>query len=1564
MLTALALLLAPAFASAPSPLQAPQRPPPATDEEFDPRPFRIRDTQAARWRVDEIEGHIAARRWNEALDGLQELLDEHASDVLGAEQKKLANGVRAAHETHYGAAQKARELLFGLPLEARDRYRARHEPAARAAFLRAVQSLGRRALWEVARRFPLTESAQRAAWTLGDLEWERGNDGEAIAAWGHALGLALETPRLALAGAEAWNEAYGRLAARAGREPAELAAIQRRVALAAGALAVESAARDAARGARTTRLPGRDADTWFEPYVLPQHPFTLVARPSLHATRSESTLFVSTSLRVVALDAYTGALQWKSDEPPGWAELGAAQRRDFEKGIDLAHSWIQAAADERIVVAPLQIPVAFMRNQDFQRIANITTVIPDRRLFAFDVHTGAPLWNHMPPAGWDGDSGGFVERMSIAGAPRIVGRRVLVPCHRMQGRIDYHVGCFDLDTGALLWSTDVISGQRELNMFGRPMREFTAPPLVISGSNVIALTQLGAIACLDLYSGEVRWVTIYDQMPLPKNRDLVGRNERPVVWANQPPVVTGSTVIAAPFDSRDLVGLDLESGTLLWSLTNRRNGPIDALAGDGDAGLDQLVGAQGDTVYLAGQRVLAIRSPAGLDVAAPLTRRWDFVHPDLESSDATPFCALDEGRIVVPADSRCFTLDLASGRQVDEGLPWGEDRSDGNVLVCEREIFSVSNRKVCGYFDWGVLVDRARRAASEHPDDVRAALALGRLLANRGETERSVQGQSFLARTTLAEARQTLETALARGGSAYQAELAGELHRVLRSQARAFTDLADSREALAALVRAREFAPSPDDLRDTLLEELALVRRRPPGPEAEDRANAAAVDALYTLLDERCGTLTLLCDSAPQPTDADRAAELPFTFEPIVGGQSHSDVMPIELPVTLWTRFARERAAIRRQDTAREFALLHGLLADFGELPLLDATVGERATARIGALLRNGQRSGYEPFAAQAQTELDAALAARDAARLVTLAQHFPFSTAAQRANDARLEWSLDAGDVGEVARVLQTELPAPWDPAHASTRELGLVLRLAETARRAGSTELAESIVLALAADRPEHVCDTGPFAGRALRDVARELEAAHPAADDDARATFRADAKQIPDAGQPGEFELLGRIPRPEPGASADLLFGYTLSTRRASTLYAWNTAVPGARWAHPLPPSGGPLDSPGAGGQAGPWSRHVALTHGRVLVATADALVALNALDGEPAWSWPVPCATPRAMTLDAASGVAVLTIKSDEGVEFHGFDAWTGAPLWHEGPQPGAEFQPAPILSASRIVSLPMIGMNGVLVRDLFTGRRRLAFDLELKASQNIAEQAWIEGERLIVPRFDEPNLPELNQILCIDLATGARVWKIAINEIAGERRVLTDVLQHGERTYLLLKSPPGRREGNTQASSYPSGLFELSTNIGAVAPIHNLRLAPTDKILGSRAGRRTQLESSTVLVLSTSNAADMRIRALDLEGGELWVQSLGVKQNELQASVLAAPAWSDSAVALGYTIVQQGRQNSASSSTILAFFDRATGQPREKRALPANAVDKPDQLGLYPWGDVLVVRTKSRLEFLR
>ena len=49
-------------------------------------------------------------------------------------------------------------------------------------------------------------------------------------------------------------------------------------------------------------------------------------------------------------------------------------------------------------------------------------------------------------------------------------------------------------------------------MFGRPPHEFSAPPLVVEGGRVFAQTQLGTVACMDLFSGDVLWQTRYEQI--------------------------------------------------------------------------------------------------------------------------------------------------------------------------------------------------------------------------------------------------------------------------------------------------------------------------------------------------------------------------------------------------------------------------------------------------------------------------------------------------------------------------------------------------------------------------------------------------------------------------------------------------------------------------------------------------------------------------------------------------------------------------------------------------------------------------------------------------------------------------------------------------------------------------------------------------------------------------------------------------------------------------------------------------------------------------------------------
>ena len=214
----------------------------------------------------------------------------------------------------------------------------------------------------------------------------------------------------------------------------------------------------------------------------------------------------------------------------------------------------------------LQLPFSLSEVRYFSNI-RITVPIPQKRLFAFEARTGKPLWDHRPPAGWDGGQAPFEQRMIVAGPPVISGDRVLAPLYLSEGRIDYHVGCFDVDSGELLWSRALISGQRELNMFGRTPHEFSAPPLVVEGARVFALTQLGTVACLDLFSGDVLWQTRYDQIVIPRNTSM-NASQMESVWRPSPPVVSGQTLIATPFDSHDMLGLDCASGALVWSLPN------------------------------------------------------------------------------------------------------------------------------------------------------------------------------------------------------------------------------------------------------------------------------------------------------------------------------------------------------------------------------------------------------------------------------------------------------------------------------------------------------------------------------------------------------------------------------------------------------------------------------------------------------------------------------------------------------------------------------------------------------------------------------------------------------------------------------------------------------------------------------------------------------------------------------------------------------------------------------------------------------------------------------------
>ncbi len=996
-------------------------PRPVPQDDPDAKSFSIPETRQARALFDRAQTHLAAERWPEAIADLQELVVEHRGDLL-AREAPAPDRAPSLQPVHPGVADAARRALFALPAEARELYADRFAADADAALERARRTANRRALIEVARRWPVARAAREAWWTVGDLELELGNRRAAADAWKRA-------------------EDLYELAA----EPVPAGGLARLALVAEGADSPGLGGIEGAQvGERT--VPGPDGHSWRQPVDVGSMrvPFGADSPPSynLFPARAGDTLLVSNSLRVFAFDAWTGKERWRSDEPPGWDRVDAKEMyalRDGEKldrsdlfdAIDRRSVMIAPAAAGGIVVAQLQIPMTQLGNTRYQNIP-ITRAIPDRRLFAFDLATGRELWNHLPPPLWDGESGEFSERMRVAAPPVISGTRVLVPVYRMQGRIDYHLACYDLFTGSLLWSTSLISGQLPLNMFGRHSEEFAAAPGHVEGDRVLTVTQLGTVAACDLYTGEVLWQTLYEQIPLPPTHNWSPRKRR-LSWRNAAPLVEDGVVIATPLDSRNLIGLDLEGGSMIWSV------PYDRLQRRGDYMRLALLGAEEDTVYLAGRVVMSCRAPAGLgSKSGPVEVVYGAELP-VEHQEDLPRPALGDTHIVAPTSHRRVTVDRRSIRYEDRALSadWGPEQTAGNVLLGEGALFLLSNRHLTAIFDWNVLERRAAERYAAEPGNDRLAMAYAELLAGRGRSEID-QTRLAPAIEHLTRAREIVSARLAAEDRGYHGELEALQHRVLRDEAEALRrSVRPWSQVLELLRRAEALAPTEADLRDTLLTMADLL----------DGAGARSEWlAVIDRLERRCGDLPMTSDG--------RA-----------------------VPVSLWVAFERGRDHARSGSVGPELEVLHGILASHGDAVLegYEPWLGQdrdelRVSRRIADLLEEHGRGPYAPFEAD----------------------RFPHSRAAIEAADARIATAFAQGQTKKVVSLVQRSLPERFRMADADPRQVGLLMSMGRALARDGNVELYACMVRELAFAHGELVPPTEADTGRTLATLAAELDSA----------------------------------------------------------------------------------------------------------------------------------------------------------------------------------------------------------------------------------------------------------------------------------------------------------------------------------------------------------------------------------------------------------------------------------------------------------------------------------------
>ena len=957
-------------------------------------------------------GELAAGQLQAAVERLHQLLQHETGGVVPV------GGGR-----YYGLRQCVVLTLANL------------SPAASEAYEKLVRreagNLGQRPLTELssdqllllARRFPAARVGREARLRLGDLALERG---AALAATAH-FRQALDAAPI---GSAAESSLLERLrAAQVVAEPRQFRDddAAARDATVADVLAVMPRAADAA----DWPMPGGpygSSGCMDEPVGKPVAQWTQEVAAhglsyrggtySMVPVGDSEGVFVNDGIEVLAFDPLRKEVLWQSNAP--LKELGNLQRTEQEYEQSYSESMVLAPALGRdVVVAALQVPEN-SENIDFRAGFRIISKIPERRLFGFDRRTGKQLWAHYDQL--DGPVTRRFRGHCACGPAIVVGDTLYAPTHDRSNAIAFYLSAYDVHTGEVRWRRLICSSQQDVNMFGNARTEFAASPLLAAGGVIYGSTNLGICFAVDMQSGLVRWLASYEVVPVPETQ-LHGQRDRRVYFANNAPACLHGVVAVLPLDSEYALGLDAETGRLLWRV------PFEART-NGANDVRWLLGGVGDEFVLAGAGVVAVPTRGAVDdnlvPALRPVQRPEYLRDSRFGRGETPRPALTRRYVYFPAPNRLGVFDL-KGNMAPQN---GDYRTQvpGNLLLVDGMLVSLRDRQLEFLYDPAALRARAEERLLQQPDDPAVILRLAVLRA------------ALFARSPDAEARRGVEELYRRGLDAAERRglppdnpvrrtLADELFQFAFARARTAAQSGDA-DAAAQLRKAREQAP---DLAAWMQVELEL---------------------LQVLAGDRAAMLREL--------DATAAHAGSGTF-----AHGDSEALPVAAYV-LWQK------ALLLPEPAAAVACWQELLERFPTVEFAGERAAELANVAIREAISAHGAGVYADIEARAAAAL--AAAGNDDGLLRNLCARFPHSRAAAGAQQLLLDAAVGKGSLGDVVHLLGRALAD-------GTASAGLLRRGMVAALAGGNPPLAECLAERLLAGHGDAVSDWPDDRGQTYR-------------------------------------------------------------------------------------------------------------------------------------------------------------------------------------------------------------------------------------------------------------------------------------------------------------------------------------------------------------------------------------------------------------------------------------------------------------------------------------------------
>lgn len=589
----------------------------------------------------------------------------------------------------------------------------------------------------------------------------------------------------------------------------------------------------------------------------------------------QGVVYIADSISVYALDLLSGRSLWRHVGPMEAIARDPTAHRDVFDFTYYTSGQRQRAVSpylharptlgEQRLFAAVQVPEP---RRELHRLGSIPInyPLPRRRLVALDRATGALLWRQERP---ELGEGAFLNRFDVAGPPTLADGVLYVAGTVTDGAVNSYVAAFDPTNGELLWHTFLCAGQQDLTMFNRPFQEHTSSPLLVTDGSVYVSTNLGVVACVDAWSGRMRWLTGYESTARRASRYPNSDQARDIYWINQLPLMEGGRLLVAPLDSAQLLALEPDTGQLAYE--------IDVFWGASGSLRHEVLGlGDGRMVVTGDKRVECFDASNGY-------LRWSVSLPADNHDYIIGAGTLHDGHLLLPARSGLLDVELTepgrlSVREWEGGL---EQLGVRRVIVAGPVLLMTDNEYLYGAVDLQRALADAMAGATESPKQMLAAAEL--LLS----AEHFIEAEAFFERLL-----PDVEGSLALRASS------GRLEAALRSARSAGT-----RARWEALLETARRLGTPWEVAAEALVGLDAI--------GETEATSAWLDELAELDAEHELDLGLLNPDGPQPVGLTAALRHLANDTPAAAIDRMHDLI-VRWPDRLWNGVPVHEVATRR----------------------------------------------------------------------------------------------------------------------------------------------------------------------------------------------------------------------------------------------------------------------------------------------------------------------------------------------------------------------------------------------------------------------------------------------------------------------------------------------------------------------------------------------------------------------------------------------------------------------------------------------------------------------------